>query len=113
MLTSNDSDIQSNLNIIHSNNSNRDRDNINSGMVKSIYDNIIQYSGNRDIQTLLNFADKVDGYLAIKDTMPSMEIALIMMKLMGTASLLWRHHKYIYDMSSPHCIKTWKAYTTC
>ena len=101
------------MNIVYSDDSNSDRDNINSEMVKSIYDNIPQYSGDGDIQTLLDFVDKIDGYLAITDTIPSMEIALIMMKLMGTASLLWRHHKYIYDMSSPHCIKTWKAYTTC
>ena len=106
---SNDSDIQSNLNIVESDDYNSDRDNINNGIDKSIYNNIPQYSGDRDIQTLLDFIHKVDSYLTITDTIPSMEIALITMKLIGTASLLWRHHKRIYDMSSPHCIKTWKG----
>ena len=75
-----------------------------NGIIKSIYDNIPQYSGDGDIQTLLDFTDKVDNYLTIEDNMSDMEIPLITMKLMGTASLLWRHHKCIYNATSPHRI---------
>ena len=82
---------------------------INHGMVKSIYDNIPQYSGDGDIQKLLDFIDKVDNYLAIVDAMPMMEIALTTMKLTGTVSLLWRHHKHIYNASSPNHIQTWRG----
>ena len=78
-----------------------------NGMTKSIYDNIPQYSGDSDIQTLLDFVDKVDDYLAIADNMSNMEIPLITMKLTGTASLLWRYHKHMHNASSPHRIQTW------
>ena len=60
----------------------------NNGMVKSVYDNIPRYDGEGDIQKLLNFIDKVEDYLAIADTMLMMEITLITMKLISTASLL-------------------------
>ena len=80
-----------------------------NGMIKSIYDNIPQYSGDGDIQTLLDFIDKVDNYLVIADNTSTMEIPLITMKLMGTASLLWRYHKHMYNISSPHHIQTWKG----
>ena len=83
--------------------------NIHKGILKSIYDGIPQYSGDGDIQTLLDFIDKVDDYLVIADNAHSMEIPLITMKLMGTASLLWRHHKRIHDTSSPHRIQTWNG----
>jgi hypothetical protein len=82
---------------------------INHGMVKSIYDNISHYSGDGDMQKLLDFINKVNNYLAIANTMPAMEIALITMKLTGTASLLWRHHKRMYDALSPNRIQTWKG----
>src|SRR5271169_608170 len=77
-------------------------------MIKSIYDSIPQYSRDSDIQTLLDFVDKVNDYLFIADNMSNMEIPLITMKLTGTASLLWRYHKYMYNASSPLCIQTWK-----
>ena len=80
-----------------------------NGMVKSIYDNIPQYNGDGDIQKLLDFTDKVDDYLAIADTTPKMEITLITTKLIGIASLLWRHHKCMYDVDSPHHIMDWKG----
>ena len=76
-------------------------------MIKSIYDNIPQYSGDADIQMLLDFVDKIDDYLVIADKVPNMEIPLITMKLMGTVSLLWRYHKQMYNTSSPHHIQTW------
>ena len=78
-------------------------------MTKSIYDNIPQYNGDGDIQKLLDFVDKVDDYLAIMDTTPTMEITLITTKLIGIASLLWRHHKHIHDANSPNHITTWKG----
>ena len=81
-----------------------------NALVKSIYDNIPQYSGDGDIQRLLDFVDKVDDYLAIADiSTPTMEIALITVKLMGTASLLWRHHKWMNGTSSPYHIEDWKG----
>ena len=83
--------------------------NTNSGILKSIYDNIPQYSGDGDIQKLLDFVDKVDDYLNIADTTPTMEITLITMKLIGIASLLWRHHKRLFDANSPHRITNWKG----
>ena len=57
-------------------------------MIKNIYDNIPQYSGDGDIQILLDFVNKVNDYLVIADNISTMEISLITMKLMGTASLL-------------------------
>ena len=81
--------------------------NVHNGILRSVYDNIPQYSGDRDIQTLLDFVDKVDDYLVITDNTSTMEIPLITMKLTGTASVLWRHHKRIHDASSPHRIQTW------
>ena len=81
----------------------------NNGMTKSIYDNIPQYNGDGDIQKLLDFVDKVDDYLAIMDTTPMMEITLITTKLIGIASLLWRHHKRIHDANSPNRITNWKG----
>ena len=41
--------------------------------------------------------------------MSDMEIPLITMKLIGTASLLWRHHKRLHDAKSPHHIWTWNG----
>ena len=78
--------------------------NFHSRIIKSIYDNIPHYNGDGDIQTLLNFTDKVDDYFAIADNMSDMEIPLVTMKLMGTASLLWRHHKCIHNATSPYHI---------
>src|SRR5271170_1943130 len=80
-----------------------------NGMIKSIYDNIPQYSGDSDIQTLLDFVDKVDDYLAVADNTSNMEVPLITMKLMGTASLLWRYHKHMHNASSPYRIQTWEG----
>ena len=65
--------------------------NVHNGILRSVYDNIPQYSGDGDIQTLLDFVDKVDDYLVITDNTSTMEIPLITMKLTGTASVLWRH----------------------
>ena len=76
----------------------------NNGMVKSVYDNIPRYDGEGDIQKLLNFIDKVEDYLAIIDTMLTIEIMLIITKLISTASLLWRHYKHLYEINSPQCI---------
>ena len=59
-----------------------------NGMVKSIYESIPQYSRDRDIQKLLDFIDKIDKYLSIANTMLIILIALIIVKLMGIASLL-------------------------
>ena len=83
-------------------------DHNHNGMVKSIYESIPQYNGDGDIQKLLDFIDKVNNYLSIADTIPIMPIALITVKLTGTASLLWRHHKQTCDISSPNHIQTWK-----
>jgi hypothetical protein len=81
-----------------------------NGIIKSIYDNIPQYSGDGDIQKLLDFSDKVDDYLAIANhNSPTVETTLITMKLTGTASLMWRHHKRLHDASSPNRIQTWKG----
>ena len=84
--TTDDTEIQSSIDTVT--NSKSDISHNNNGMVKSMYDNLPQYSGDRDIQVLLDFIDKVDNYLTIADITPMMEITYITMKLMGTASLL-------------------------
>ena len=80
-----------------------------NGMVKSVYDNIPQYDSEGNIQKLLDFIDKVEDYLAIADTMPMMEITLITTKMTGMASLLWRHHKHLYEVNSSQCITRWNG----
>ena len=79
--TSDDSDSVSTSNMAIS-------DHNHNGMVNSMYKSIPQYSGDGDIQKLLDFINKVDNYLSIVDTMPIMLIVLIIVKLMDTASLL-------------------------
>ena len=78
-------------------------------MVMSVYDNIPQYDSEGDIQKLHNFIDKVEDYLAIANTTLMMEIMLITMKMTSTASLLWRHHKRLYEANSSQRITRWNS----
>ena len=77
--------------------------------MQTIYKAIPKYDREGDIQKLLDFADKLDDYVNMVDMVPMMMVTMIMMKLTGTASLLWRHHKKSVDVSSPFRIKDWKG----
>ena len=66
-----------------------------------IYNAIPKYDGEGDIQKLLDFADKVEGYINVVEMSSTLQVTIIITKLTGTASLLWHNHKKNYDVSSP------------
>ena len=81
----------------------------NSKIVQTIYDAIPKYDGDGDVQKLLDFADKVEDYVNIVEMTPTLMVTIITTKLTGTASLLWRHHKKNFEVSSPLRVKDWKG----
>src|SRR5579871_2394689 len=79
-----------------------------SNLVKSLYDTIPTYNGDRDIQKLQEFIDKVEIYLELAEHEYEEEIALktIIIKLTERANLQWRYYKRIYH-NSLFRIRTW------
>ena len=81
---------------------------LDDGIIRNIYDCIQRYDGEGDIQKLYDFIDKVDSYMRIAKIDDNITIDLITIKLIGNASLWWRHHKQTVSMDSLERIKTWK-----
>src|SRR5579871_6784436 len=77
-----------------------------SNLVKSMYDAVPRYDRDGDVQKLLEFIDKMESYFEMIELTPSSQIQAATLKLTGTANLLWRHHKQMYDRESANRIKT-------
>src|SRR5579871_4916191 len=70
---------------------------INDHILQNLYNNIPKYDGEGDVQKLYDFIDKMESYLAIRNMHTDIELDIITMKLIGTASLWWRYHKKTYN----------------
>src|SRR5277367_5607499 len=80
-----------------------------SKIVQTIYNAIPKYYGEGDVQRLLDFTDKVEDYIDAVDMSSMLLVTMITTKLMGMASLMWRHHKKNNDQGSSSRIKSWKG----
>src|SRR5579871_5330307 len=81
---------------------------IDDHILQNLYNNIPKYNGEGDVQKLYDFIDKVESYLAIGNMHTDVELDIITMKLIGTASLWWKHYKKIYNEDSVNKIKNWQ-----
>src|SRR5579871_4310381 len=60
---------------------------IDDHILQNLYNNIPKYDRERDVQKLYDFINKVKSYLAIGNMYTDVELDIIIMKLIGTASL--------------------------
>src|SRR5579871_843758 len=72
-----------------------------------MYNAVLRYDEDGDIQKLLEFIDKMESYFKMIELTPSSQIQVAILKLTGTANLLWHYHKQIYNRESANRIKTW------
>ena len=80
-----------------------------SNLVKALYDAIPSYNGDGDVQKLLEFIDKLESYFEMVELSPTSQLQAAALKLTGTASLLWCHHRHMYNKDSLSRIKTWNG----
>src|ERR1035441_5612848 len=75
---------------IHSSSSSKRSHQSIKSLQKSLYDLIPKYDGEGNIQSLLEFTDKIESFLEIAELIPTLEITTITAKLTGKANLIWR-----------------------
>ena len=73
-----------------------------------LFHEVPKYDGESDIQKLMEFIDKIENYFEMVEFSPLVELKAASSKLIGTAGLLWRHHKSVYpNREDVGRIKTW------